>query len=116
MRYTNISKANFNEKSVFCGFVKEIRNKNNIAFIVLQDITGTIQLTFLKKDHPEFEQLLSRITAESCIFVEGIVKENPSVKLNGKEMVVDKLTIETIATSPLPIDDTSLLDTRLNYR
>ena len=35
-----------------CGFVDTIRNKSKMAFIVLKDITGKVQVTVEKNEDP----------------------------------------------------------------
>ena len=51
------------------GFIENLRNSKYMAFIVLKDITGKLQITVEKADHPElpafeeFDDLLSAIKA-----------------------------------------------------
>jgi aspartyl-tRNA synthetase len=116
MFITNTSKIKINETNTLQGFIKDIRIKGAIAFVIIQDITGIIQLTFIKKNNEALFDELQKLTIESVITVTGIVKQNESVKLNGIEMLVDSLIIESIAASPLPLDSTSLIDQRLDYR
>ena len=40
------------------GFVENFRNKRTMAFIVVKDITGKLQVTIEKEKHPEFEEAL----------------------------------------------------------
>ena len=35
------------------GFIENLRNSKYMAFIVLKDITGKLQITVEKEDHPE---------------------------------------------------------------
>jgi aspartyl-tRNA synthetase len=97
------------------GFVENIRDKKWMAFLVVRDISGKLQLTIEKEKHPELAEVVKSLTIDSVITVEGMVVENSYVKLGGIEMLPDTLTIESIA-APLPIEDKSAIDLRLDYR
>jgi aspartyl-tRNA synthetase len=116
MALQNIINAKSGKKIKLQGFVDSIRNKKSIAFIVLRDITGKIQITIVKEKSPQFNDVIEKITPESVITVTGTIKKNPEVKLNGIELLPSELVLESIAATPLPIDSTSLIDTRLDYR
>lgn len=108
-----------NEWHRLAGFIENIRDKKFLCFIVLRDVSGKIQLTINKNDHPELSDVVSKLTVDSVICVDGKVIENPNVKLNGVEMVVDKLQVETIAApSPIiaPKGEETELDLKLDYR
>jgi len=108
-----------NEWHRLAGFIENIRDKKFLCFIVLRDVSGKIQLTINKNDHPELADVVSKLTVDSVICVDGKVIENPNVKLNGVEMVVDKLKVETIAApSPIiaPKGEETELDLKLDYR
>ena len=49
------------------GFVDSIRNSKAMAFIVLKDITGRLQITVENDKHPVLCPLLDQITADSII-------------------------------------------------
>ena len=91
-----------NECNHLAGFIENILDKKFLCFIVLRDVSGKIQLTINKNDHPELVDVVSKLTVDSVVHVEGRVIENENVKLNGIEMLVDKLQIDTIA-APSPI-------------
>ena len=44
------------------GFVENFRNKRTMAFIVVKDITGKLQVTVEKEKHPEMTELLDKLT------------------------------------------------------
>lgn len=52
---------------------------------------------------------------ESVVSLEGILRENAQVKLNGRELIPSALTIESLA-APLPLTRDANIDTRLDYR
>jgi aspartyl-tRNA synthetase len=105
-----------NEHVRLSGFVSNIRDKKNICFLVLRDISGELQLTIDKNTHSELNDIISNLTLESVITVAGKVLANTSVKLNGMEMLVDDIKIESIAAANPIIDPDTSIDKRLDYR
>ena len=97
------------------GFVENFRNKKNMAFIVVKDITGKLQVTVIKEEHPEFSEMLDRLTIHSVVTFEGEVVESEYVKLGGKEMYPSSMRIESIAEA-LPIKDDSDIDVKMDFR
>jgi aspartyl-tRNA synthetase len=116
MELVNIKNIKLNEVNTVQGFVETIRNKKNIAFLVLKDISGKLQITLIKGNNQLLDETIDKITPQSVITVTGKVVSNENVKLNGIEMLPESIVIETIADSPIPLDDTSLIDQRLDYR
>ncbi|MBR3875650.1 MAG: aspartate--tRNA(Asn) ligase [Clostridia bacterium] len=102
----------------FCrvsGFVENFRNKRTMAFIVVKDITGKLQITIEKEKHPEFAEMLDKLTIHSVVTFEGEVVASEYVKMGGKEMYPTTMKIESIADA-LPIKDDSDIDVRMDYR
>ena len=97
------------------GFVENFRNKRTMAFIVVKDITGKLQVTVEKEKHPEMAEMLDSLTIQSVVTFEGEVLKNDYVKLGGIEMLPDTMKIESIAEA-LPIKDDSDIDCRMDYR
>ena len=97
------------------GFVENFRNKKNMAFIVVKDITGKLQVTIVKEEHPEFNELLDKLTIHSVVSFEGEVVLSEYVKMGGKEMYPTSMKIESIAEA-LPIKDDSDIDVKMDYR
>ena len=97
------------------GFVENFRNKKNMAFIVVKDITGKLQITIVKAEHPEFNDLLDQLTIHSVVTFEGEVVASEYVKMGGKEMYPTSMKIESVAEA-LPIKDDSDIDVRMDYR
>ena len=98
-----------------CGFVENFRNKKNMAFIVVKDITGKLQVTVIKEEHPEMIEMLDKLTIHSVVTFEGEVVASEYVKLGGKEMDPTSMKIESIAEA-LPIKDDSDIDVKMDYR
>ncbi len=110
------------------GFIENLRNSKAMAFIVLKDITGKIQITVEKADHSELVDTIDQLTQDSVITVVGKVMANDYVKMGGVEMVPSEIRIESVA-DPLPIVrkaiaatkkkkavERSSIDQRIDYR
>jgi len=97
------------------GFVENFRNKRTMAFIVVKDITGKLQVTIEKEKHPEMLEMLDTLTIHSVVTFEGEVVASEYVKMGGKEMYPDTMKIESVADA-LPIKDDSDIDVRMDYR
>jgi len=97
------------------GFLEHIRNTRYMAFLVLRDRNGTIQVTIEKSLHTEWAELLELLTPESVLSIEGTIQENPQVKLGGHELIPTDIHIESLA-APLPLTKDANIDTRLDYR
>ena len=97
------------------GFVENFRNKRTMAFIVVKDITGKLQVTIEKEKHPEFEEMLNALTIHSVVTFEGEVVLSEYVKMGGKEMYPTAMKIESVADA-LPIKDDSDIDVKMDYR
>ena len=110
------------------GFVENFRDGKSMAFIVIKDITGKVQVTVEKEKCAGLLDELARITPDSVVTVIGSVCENEYVKLGGIEILPTELIVESVA-DPLPIVrkeipatkkkqavERSAIDQRLNYR
>ena len=115
MERTLVSKAPNGEYCRVAGFVENLRNKCYMAFIVLRDVSGKLQLTVDKGAFPEVAAEVDKLTVESVVTAYGKVVENPSVKMGGREMVVEKLVVESVAEA-MPMMADSSIDARMDYR
>ena len=111
----NICEVKIGEVNTLQGFVANIRNKKTMAFVVLRDATGEIQLTIEKGKSEKLAEIADILTLESVITVTGKVVENAAVKLNGIEMLPDEVVVESIAEA-LPLQKDSNIDVRMDYR
>ena len=100
--YVKDIKNNIGKTVKVQGFIENFRNSKAMAFIILKDITGKIQVTVEKEAHPEMEETLNSLTGDSVITVIGKVIENEYVKMGGIEILPDELIVESIADA-LPI-------------
>ena len=110
-----IAKVAVGEVNKIQGFVENLRNKRTMAFLVIRDHTGRIQLTIEKEKHPELAALVDQLTVESVITAVGPVVENSFVKMGGIEMLPEEMEILSVA-EPLPITKDAAIDSRLDYR
>ena len=97
MERSLIAHLKLGERNKVQGFVENIRNKRTMAFLVLRDYTGRVQLTIEKEKHPEVAAIVDQLTVESVITAEGMAVENSYVKLGGVEILPDTMKIESIA-------------------
>ena len=84
------------------GFIENLRNSKYMAFIVLKDITGKIQVTVEKEKLPELCDTIDSLTGDSVITVVGTAVENEYVKMGGIEIIPESIVAESIADA-LPI-------------
>ena len=111
----------FNKKITVEGFVDNIRDLQYVQFIIIRDITGKVQITIEKNEkNSKLNELVSNLTIESTIKVNGILLENEKVKLNGMELIAEDIIVTSNCIGELPINykdsNSALIDTRLNYR
>ena len=97
------------------GFLENCRNKRSMAFLVIRDTSGKIQVTLEKEPRPDLARVVDMLTLDSVITVEGKAVANDYVKLNGIEIIPEKIIVESIAEA-LPIQDDSSIDVRMDYR
>ena len=97
------------------GFVENFRNKRTMAFIVVRDASGKLQVTIEKEKHPEMQEMLDNLTIHSVVTFEGEVVASEYVKMGGKEMYPDTMRVESYANA-LPIKDDSEIDVKMDYR
>ncbi len=117
-----------NEKVKVCGFVENFRDGKSMAFIVIKDITGKIQVTIDKEKLPEVAESIVSLTPDSVVTVIGNAELNEFVKLGGIEIIPEEIIIDSIAEA-LPIArkeipatkkkkgvERSSIDQRIDYR
>ena len=115
MNRTYIKDVKLGERNKVEGFIENIRNKKTMAFIVVKDTTGKLQVTIEKEKYPEIAEKIEDLLVHSVISVEGVVTANDFVKMGGKEMLPDTLEVLSKAEA-LPMGDDANIDTRLDYR
>lgn len=102
------------------GWVQDIRNLGGISFITMRDKCGTYQVTMPKKKiDPELFGMLTTLSRESVLRIEGEVKESNQTA-TGWEIIPSAAEVISPAAVPLPlgvVDKVNVeMDTRLNHR
>ncbi|HEC76846.1 MAG TPA: aspartate--tRNA(Asn) ligase [Thermoplasmatales archaeon] len=109
----------YGRKIRIAGWVEDIRNLGGIAFIIIRDRTGRMQITSIKKENPEIFNELTSLTRESVVSASGTCQKNEKV-MNGWELMPEKIHVFSKAETPLPmgiIDKVNVdFDTRLDNR
>ena len=77
------------QEVVVSGFAQVIRNQGKIGFILIRDITGTVQSVVIQQ---HLVDLLSKITTESVVKITGNVKAEKQAP-NGFEVEAKEITI-----------------------
>ena len=115
----DVSKKEHDKTITVAGWVEDIRNIRSLAFIILRDRKGTLQVTCFKKKNPELFEKLVTISRESVISVMGLCKKSDKAR-NGYEVIPENIEILSISETPLPLGVVdkveSELDTRLDNR
>jgi nondiscriminating aspartyl-tRNA synthetase len=102
------------------GWVHEVRDLGGLAFFLIRDRTGIIQVTIPKKKAPEAVLAAAKeVSRESIVRVSGPVKAMEKAP-GGRELVPEIFEIVSLSASPLPLDVVEKvpaeLDTRLDSR
>ncbi|MCK4270168.1 MAG: aspartate--tRNA(Asn) ligase [Methanogenium sp.] len=102
------------------GWIHEVRDLGGLAFYIIRDRTGFLQVTIVKKKAPETVIEAAKETSrESVVRVFGTVKATEKAP-GGRELIPDTFEIISKAESPLPLDVAEKvpaeLDTRLDNR
>src|SRR5213594_1955172 len=109
-----------NKEVVLMGWVHDVRVLGGIAFLLLRDQSGIVQVTAPKaKAPPEVLKEIGTLHQEDVVAVRGKVVQSKIAK-KGIEVIPEELEVLTRSETPLPLDprgvQNTLLDTRLNWR
>jgi len=94
-------KQKIGEKVRISGFVQARRDQGGIKFFVVRDVTGTVQVVFLKGAGEVFIKA-GEVSLESVVSIEGLVKEEKQAP-GGFEISAENLEILSSAEPELPI-------------
>jgi aspartyl-tRNA synthetase len=104
------------KKVILLGWVQEIRDLGGIRFIILQDRTGTIQVTIPKKKvSAEILAKSDLVQKRYSIGISGIVKET-KMSPRGVEVIPKEIRILGNAAAQLPIDITGKTPANIESR
>lgn len=97
------------------GWVDVVRNQKTVQFIVIRDDTGKVQAVNVRMGGA-LDTSIASLTLGSTVILMGTVVENDKVKLGGIEVAIISLEITSKAETPLPIEENTNLDQRLDWR
>ncbi len=105
---------------VLTGWVHDVRALGGIAFLLLRDMAGIIQVTAPKsKAPPGVLREIGGLHQEDVVSVKGKVVSS-EISRRGIEVIPNELEVLNRADIPLPLDprgvQNTLLETRLNWR
>ncbi|CCQ37619.1 aspartate--tRNA(Asp/Asn) ligase [Natronomonas moolapensis 8.8.11] len=104
------------QTATVAGWVHEIRDLGGIAFLILRDTSGRIQIK-LEKDEMDDELVETGLdlSRESVVTVTGDVKEEPRAPTD-VEVVPESIEVLSAADTELPLDPTEKVDAELSTR
>lgn len=82
------------------GWVQVIRNQGSIKFLLLRDISGTIQAVVVKNQ--QAADVVDSLTLESVVRISGTVKAEKQAP-GGIEIAINEIEISSLAAPELPI-------------
>ncbi len=111
----DVSNEQFGSTITVAGWVEDIRNIGSIAFIIIRDKKGTLQVTGLKKEHPELFEKLVNLPRESVVSVKGLCQKSGKAR-NGYEILPHEVKVLSPSDSPLPLGVVDKVDADLDTR
>ncbi len=120
IKISEVKKHN-GETVEIAGFVKQVRDLKKMQFLVVRDVTESVQISVEKNENRKaVNDVISSLTLESSVRIKGRVNVDDFVKLNGVEIIPDEIEIANLANNTLPIDLTdfneSNRDLRMDWR
>ena len=104
------------ETATVAGWVHEIRDLGGIAFLILRDRTGKIQVKFEKDEmDDDLVETGLGVHRESVVSVTGLVEEEPRAP-TGVEVVPETVEVLAEADPELPLDPSGKVDAELPTR
>ena len=105
------------ETVTVAGWAATLRLQRTMQFVLVRDHTGTVQVTHRRGGaHDALQELLEHLTPESAVRVTGRVVDNPAVNLGGLELLAESVEVANRAATPLPIDEHTGREQRLDWR
>ena len=115
MKRTLIKDLEENTESTISGWATKIRDTKYMLFVILQDRSGTIQVSIDKASNEDLVKEMNGILASSVLKFTGKMVKSEYVKQGGKEFLPTSLEILSKAEK-LPLEENADIDTRLDYR
>ncbi|MCU4740147.1 aspartate--tRNA(Asn) ligase [Halobacteria archaeon AArc-m2/3/4] len=113
---TYTAEAEPGDEVTVAGWVHEIRDLGGIAFLILRDATGKIQVKFEKDEMDEdLVETGLGVSRESVVSVSGAVEEEPRAP-TGVEITPESLEVLAPADPELPLDPSGKVDAEISTR
>ncbi|WP_338741526.1 aspartate--tRNA(Asn) ligase [Haloplanus salilacus] len=113
---THAADAVAGETATVAGWVHEIRDLGGIAFLILRDRTGKLQIKFEKDEMDDgLVETGLGVHRESVVAVTGAVEEEPRAP-TGLELVPESVEVLADADPELPLDPSGKVDAELPTR
>jgi aspartyl-tRNA synthetase len=110
-------RASLEQTVTVYGWVNALRLQRAIQFVIVRDPSGLVQVTHKRGGEGDvLEQAIESLTDESAVAITGRVVDNPIVNLGGLEIIPERVDVLGRAESPLPIDEHSGPEHRLDWR
>jgi len=111
----DVTKREYGKKITIAGWIEDIRNIGSIAFVIIRDNKGTLQVTGLKKEHPKLFEKLVNIPRESVVSITGLCNESNKAR-NGYEIIPKEVNILSVSETPLPLGVADKIESELETR
>ena len=113
---TLVAEVESDERVSVAGWVHEIRDLGGIAFVILRDRTGRLQVTVSEDELPaEVAGQIDELSRESVISVTGTARVEERAP-SGVELIPDEITVIARADPGLPLDPSGKVDAELPTR
>lgn len=114
--YINQISEHVGEQVLLKGYVHNLRIQGSVSFLILRDISGTIQNVIVKSNTEAFEFVKS-LSLESCIEIIGTAKKDPT-REGRFEVEVETINLLAMSEAELPIAvyDKNEVETSANIR
>ncbi len=104
------------DTATVAGWVHEVRDLGGIAFLILRDKTGRLQIKFEKDSLPDdIVETGTTVTRESVVQATGQIEREERAP-TGVELVPEEFTVVAEADPELPLDPTEKVDAELSTR
>jgi aspartyl-tRNA synthetase len=94
-------KEKIGQQVKIAGFVHTIRDQGSIKFLIIRDISGTIQVV-ITKNSADASKVAETLSLETVVEIFGLAKTEKQAP-SGIEIVVEKISVLSTASPELPI-------------
>ncbi len=111
----DVTENDFGQNISVAGWVEDVRNLGSLAFVIIRDRKGTLQVTCIKKLNPEAFETLASIPRESVVSVKGLCQKSDKAR-NGYEILPETVSVLSSSETPLPLGIVDKVDAELETR